>query len=51
VGNNVLRSQLERYIGENLGKDYLESKKNAIKLDAINKELREVRQRLGSSLF
>jgi hypothetical protein len=36
----VLRSQLERYIGENLGKDYLESKKNAIELDAINKELR-----------
>lgn len=44
----VLRSQLERYICEHFGPEYLESKKSATELEAINKEIRELRQKLSA---
>jgi len=42
----ILRSQLEQYILEELGADYLSEKKNAIEILKIDKEIKELRGRL-----
>jgi len=43
----VLRSQLERYIAAQTGSEYLMKKKAHIELPVINKEIRDIRQRLA----
>jgi hypothetical protein len=42
----VLRSQLEPYIAERLGSQYLDGKKNATELRKINKEIAELKKQL-----
>jgi len=42
----LLRSQLEQYIAEELGKDLLSSVKKETELRKINKEITEVKKRL-----
>ena len=44
----VLRSQLELYIVEQLGSDYLVSKKSKTELRAINKEIADLREKLAA---
>ena len=44
----VLRSQLELYIVEQLGSEYLASKKSKTKLRAINKEIGDLRDKLAA---
>jgi cell division protein FtsB len=43
----VLRSQLELYIVEQLGSEYLVSKKSKTELRAINKEIADLREKLA----
>ena len=43
----ILRSQLEQYIVEKLGADYLSSSKNRIELRKIKKEMADLKKRLG----
>jgi coenzyme F420-reducing hydrogenase delta subunit len=43
----LLRSQLEQYIAESMGAQYLTAKKNAAELRKINKEIAELKQRLN----
>ena len=42
----VLRSQLENYIVESLGGDYLITKKSSAELRAVNNEISKIRKRL-----
>jgi ubiquinone biosynthesis protein UbiJ len=42
----VLRSQLERYIAEELGADSLSSSKNRTELRKIKKEMADLKKRL-----
>jgi hypothetical protein len=42
----IIRSQLERYIEETLGRDQFLKKKAPTELRAINKELTEIRKRI-----
>jgi len=42
----LLRSQLESYIADQLGSEYLASKKSGTELRAINKEIADLRKRL-----
>ncbi len=42
----VLRSQLEDYIAEELGPEYLEKAKNKTELRKIKKEISEIKERL-----
>ena len=42
----VLRSQLELYIAEQLGSEYLVSKKSKTELRAISKEIADLRKKL-----
>ena len=42
----LLRSQLESYIAERLGSEYLSSKKTATELRVVKKEIAELRKRL-----
>ena len=42
----ILRSQLEPYIAEELGPEYVASKKSLTELRAVNKEIAELRKRL-----
>jgi hypothetical protein len=42
----ILRSQLEPYIAEELGSEYLASKKSRTELHAVNKEIADLRKRL-----
>jgi len=42
----VLRSQLEPYIAEDLGEDYLLSVKNHTELRGVNKEIADLKKRL-----
>ena len=44
----ILRSQLETYIGETLGSEYLGSKKSQTELRAINKEIAGLRKKLAA---
>jgi hypothetical protein len=44
----VLRSQLELYIVEQLGSEYLVSKKSKTELRAINKEIVDLREKLAA---
>jgi hypothetical protein len=44
----VLRSQLELYIVEQLGSEYLVSKKSKTELRAINKEIADLREKLAA---
>jgi hypothetical protein len=44
----ILRSQLERYIGAQLGSDHLLAKTTQIELRAINKEIADIRKRLAT---
>ena len=44
----VLRSQLELYIVEQLGSEYLVSKKSKTELRAINKEIAGLREKLAA---
>ena len=44
----VLRSQLEPYIVEQLGSEYLVSKKSKTELRAINKEIADLREKLAA---
>jgi hypothetical protein len=44
----VLRSQLELYIVEQLGSEYLVSRKSKTELRAINKEIAELKKRLST---
>lgn len=43
----LLRSQLEQYIAEELGADYLSNRKKATELRMIKKEIAEVKKRLN----
>ncbi len=43
----VLRSQLERYIAEQLGSEYLSSKKAKTELRVITKEISDLRDKLA----
>jgi len=43
----VLRSQLEQYITEQLGSEYLSSKKTTIELRVISKEISDLRVKLA----
>ena len=50
VGNpylRIIRSQLERYIEETLGRDQFLKKKAPTELRAINKELTDIRKRIA----
>jgi hypothetical protein len=42
----ILRSQLEPYIAEELGSEYVASKKSLTELRAVNKEIADLRKRL-----
>lgn len=42
----ILRSQLERYIVEELGPDYLASRRNKTELRMIKKEMADLKKRL-----
>ena len=42
----VLRSQLEKYISEQLGSEYLMTIKNKAELDAIKKEMNDIMKRM-----
>ena len=42
----ILRSQLEPYVAEELGSEYVASKKSLTELRAVNKEIAELRKRL-----
>ena len=42
----VLRSQLEKYITKELGKDYLQKRNNQTELKRIKKEMSELKKRL-----
>ncbi len=42
----ILRSQLEQYIAEELGEDYLLSVKNQTELRGVKKEIAELKKRL-----
>jgi hypothetical protein len=44
----ILRSQLELYIVEQLGSEYLMSKKSKSELRAINKEIADLREKLAA---
>ena len=44
----ILRSQLEPYIVEQLGSEYLVSKKSKTELRAINKEIADLREKLAT---
>ena len=44
----ILRSQLEPYITEELGSEYLAGKKSRTELRAVNKEIADLRKRLNS---
>ena len=44
----VLRSQLEKYIVEELGSDYLKRIKNQTELRAIKKEMADLKKRLNA---
>jgi ubiquinone biosynthesis protein UbiJ len=44
----VLRSQLERYITEELGSEYLVRKKSQTELRTISKEIAELRNKLAA---
>ncbi len=44
----ILRSQLELYIVEQLGSEYLVSKKSKSELRAINKEIADLREKLAA---
>lgn len=44
----VLRSQLEPYIIEQLGSEYLVSKKSRTELRAINKEMADLKEKLAA---
>jgi len=44
----VLRSQLEKYIVKELGRDYLTRLKNQTELRAIKKEMTELKKRLNA---
>ena len=44
----VLRSQLEPYIIEELGSEYLVSKKSRTELRAINKEIADLKEKLAA---
>jgi hypothetical protein len=44
----VLRSQLEPYIIEQLGSEYLVSKKSRTELRAINKEIADLKEKLAA---
>jgi hypothetical protein len=44
----VLRSQLERYIVEQLGSEYLVTKKSRTELRAISKEIADLREKLAA---
>jgi coenzyme F420-reducing hydrogenase delta subunit len=43
----VLKSQLERYIIEELGSNYLASRKNRTELRKVNKEIAEMKKKLA----
>lgn len=43
----ILRSQLEKYIKEELGEDYLHKWKNRTEIKKINKEITELKKRLS----
>jgi hypothetical protein len=43
----ILRSQLEKYIAEELGQDHLSSTKNLTELRKIRKEIAQLKQRLS----
>jgi hypothetical protein len=47
----VLRSQLEKYIEEKLGVDYLSRAKNRAELRKINKELSEIKKKQSALLL
>ena len=44
----ILRSQLEPYIVEQLGAEYLADKKGGTELRAVNKEIADLRRRLAA---
>ncbi len=44
----VLRSQLERYISNHLGADYLSTVKNKAELRAIKKEMQQLKDRMNT---
>jgi hypothetical protein len=44
----VLRSQLEPYIAEQLGSEYLASRKTKTELKAINKEIADLKEKLAA---
>ena len=44
----ILRSQLELYLVEQLGSEYLVSKKSKSELRAINKEIADLREKLAA---
>lgn len=43
----VLRSQLEQYIAEEFGEDYLRRVKNQTELRRVKKEISDLKNRLG----
>lgn len=43
----ILRSELERYIAEELGADYLSNRKNQAELRRIKKEMAELKKRVA----
>lgn len=46
----ILKSQLERYIAEELGSNYLESRKTKTELHKVNKEIAEAKKKLAELL-
>jgi len=44
----VLRSQLEKYISDQLGNEYLMTVKNKAELDAIKKEMNDIMKRMDA---
>ncbi len=46
----ILKSQLERYIAEELGSNYLESRKTKTELRKVNKEIVEAKKKLAELL-
>jgi len=46
----ILKSQLERYIAEELGSNYLESRKTITELRKVNKEIAEAKKKLAELL-
>ena len=43
----ILRSQLERYVAEELGSDFLSNRKNQTELRKIKKEMADLKKRLA----